>query len=109
MADIVRRSEGDEGAANSSQIDRRNEREREGEGEESTQHPAHRRRQRAKSERERERERERDSARTDTLHTKKLEIREERERAPFFWTLGYGARGGGRLHIDFISVKIELN
>ena len=105
MADIVRRSEGDEGAANSSQIDRRNEREREGEGEESTQHPAHRRRRRAKSERERER----DSAHTDTLHTKKLEIREERERAPFFWTLGYGARGGGRLHIDFISVKIELN
>ena len=105
MADIVRRSEGDEGAANSSQIDRRNEREREGEGEESTQHPAHRRRRRAKSERERER----DSAHTDTLHTKKLEIREERERAPFFWTLGCGARGGGRLHIDFISVKIELN
>lgn len=105
MADIVRRSEGDEGVANSSQIDRRNEREREGEGEESTQHPAHRRRQRAKSERERER----DSAHTDTLHTKKLEIREERERAPFFWTLGCGARGGGRLHIDFISVKIELN
>ena len=93
MADIVRRSEGDEGAANSSQIDRRNEREREGEGEESTQHPAHRRRQRAKSERERER----DSAHTDTLHTKKLEIREERERAPFFWTLGCAVRvaGGG--------------